>query len=543
MRGRPDFQSMQGWTPHDQIDQLRSKLSLKDRDRQAYYEASQRAIAKNENLVLALHAGNKEHRVALAESQNRDEEVIHKVFLERKTTRLAMLRNTAKKAIDLMDQKGCEEAKRYNAMQHQRSMCELRLRDLQTLLDSMELAGSKGPKDIEQEQVIRQLENRIDKMRIRINTAKNIRHTYEEILHYLKEESLVFPEKLDAMELAIRAQNKELAELRSIQQDAQLSKDAAKVDLQKQEQAHFEAKRMREQTLNEKKKQVEKQKEFAEKAEKRAQRATFHADDHAHDNQVSHLSITKSAEQIQTYEEAFRLIKEATVVFDINDIVWQFQTQDGTTRHLEKQCRDAEQLRAKLREDKGRVTAEFEQLKFSGEAGLSQNVLLLEQMGDHVKQEDERLSRAQARLERTQNALRQATTGIHNLMDKLSSVKISVKKFPVPSSKMEVRDHLDVCEQKLLLLMKQLQLKVGPPGAERDKNMASSGFQAFLEGGLRKDNVRITVEKEESDYEDTYEYESQEHEEALSRSDIKRLGDQLLDVHRPKKKKTKKSKN
>ncbi|XP_035684125.1 uncharacterized protein LOC118421067 [Branchiostoma floridae] len=70
MRSRPDFQSMQGWTPHDQIDQLRSKLSLKDRDRQAYYEASQRAIAKNENLVLALHAGNKDHRVALAESQN-----------------------------------------------------------------------------------------------------------------------------------------------------------------------------------------------------------------------------------------------------------------------------------------------------------------------------------------------------------------------------------------------------------------------------------------------------------------------------------------
>ncbi|XP_019643114.1 PREDICTED: uncharacterized protein LOC109484297 [Branchiostoma belcheri] len=128
-------------------------------------------------------------------------------------------------------------------------------------------------------------------------------------------------------------------------------------------------------------------------------------------------------------------------------------------------------------------------------------------------------------------------------MDKLSTVKISVKKFPVPLSKMEVRDQLDVCEQKLLLLMKQLQLKVGPPGAERDKKMASSGFQAFLEGGLRQDNLRITVEKEESDYEETYEYESQEHEEALSRSDIKRLGDQLLDVHRPKKKKTKKAKN
>ncbi|XP_066294716.1 outer dynein arm-docking complex subunit 3-like [Branchiostoma lanceolatum] len=543
MRSRPDFQSMQGWTAHDQIDQLKSKLSLKDRDRQAYYEASQRAIAKNESLVLALHAGNKEQRVALAESQNRDGEVINQVFQERKTTRLAMLRNTAKKAIDLMDQKGCEDAKRYNAMQHQRSMCEQRLRDLQTLLDSMELAGSKGPKDIDQEQVIRQLENRIDKMRIRINTAKNIRHTYEEILHYLKEESLVFPEKLDAMELAIRAQDKELAELRSIQQDAQLSREAAKSDLQKQEQAHFEAKRMREQTLNEKKKQVEKQKEFAEKAEKRAQRATFHADDHAHDNPVPGLSITKSAELIQTYEEAFRLIKEATVVFDINDIVWQFQTQDGTTRHLEKQSRDAEQLRAKLREEKNRFTAEFSELKYSGEAVLSQNALLLEQMGDHLKQEEGRSSGALTRLERTQSVLTQATIGIHNLMDKLNAVKISVKKFPVPVSKMEVRDHLDVCEQKLLLLMKQVQLKVGPPGAERDKKMASSGFQAFLEGGLRQDNLRITVEKEESEYEETYEYESQEHEEALSRSDIKRLGDELLDVHRPKKKKTKKSKN
>ncbi|CAH1271147.1 CCDC151 [Branchiostoma lanceolatum] len=543
MRSRPDFQSMQGWTAHDQIDQLKSKLSLKDRDRQAYYEASQRAIAKNESLVLALHAGNKEQRVALAESQNRDGEVINQVFQERKTTRLAMLRNTAKKAIDLMDQKGCEDAKRYNAMQHQRSMCEQRLRDLQTLLDSMELAGSKGPKDIDQEQVIRQLENRIDKMRIRINTAKNIRHTYEEILHYLKEESLVFPEKLDAMELAIRAQDKELAELRSIQQDAQLSREAAKSDLQKQEQAHFEAKRMREQTLNEKKKQVEKQKEFAEKAEKRAQRATFHADDHAHDNPVPGLSITKSAELIQTYEEAFRLIKEATVVFDINDIVWQFQTQDGTTRHLEKQSRDAEQLRAKLREEKNRFTAEFSELKYSGEAVLSQNALLLEQMGDHLKQEEGRFSGALTRLERTQRVLTQATIGIHNLMDKLNAVKISVKKFPVPVSKMEVRDHLDVCEQKLLLLMKQVQLKVGPPGVERDKKMASSGFQAFLEGGLRQDNLRITVEKEESEYEETYEYESQEHEEALSRSDIKRLGDELLDVHRPKKKKTKKSKN
>lgn len=45
--------------------------------------------------------------------------------------------------------------------------------------------------------------------------------------------------------------------------------------------------------------------------------------------------------------------------------------QDSTTTHLEQMKKDSEQQVAKLRDEKGRLTKEFEEMKYSGEAKTS----------------------------------------------------------------------------------------------------------------------------------------------------------------------------
>ena len=83
--------------------------------------------------------------------------------------------------------------------------------------------------DSEDAKRLRQLENRLDKAIIKCSEAHHIRKTYEIILQKLQEERLGFDNEIATLEKGIKQRRSDFKDLESMCNDAQLSRDMAKV--------------------------------------------------------------------------------------------------------------------------------------------------------------------------------------------------------------------------------------------------------------------------------------------------------------------------
>ena len=75
--------------------------------------------------------------------------------------------------------------------------------------------------------------------------------------------------------------------------------------------------------------------------------------------------------KISSYEEALAKIKDATGVSDIQEVVDRFLNQGETRRHLDQLKEENTRQLARLKEEKEKLQAQFEDMKYSGEAKMS----------------------------------------------------------------------------------------------------------------------------------------------------------------------------
>ena len=124
------------------------------------------------------------------------------------------------------------------------------------------------------------------------------------------------------------------------------------------------------------------------------------------------------------YEETMRLIKEATGVSDINEVIAKFQSQGDTHSHLTQLQKSNEARIEDLKAKKAKVFAEFEELKFTGEAKHSHSLRMLEEFETHLKDSQMRADEAKQKFEKASKILANAKSGIQHLADKLESVRL-----------------------------------------------------------------------------------------------------------------------
>lgn len=75
--------------------------------------------------------------------------------------------------------------------------------------------------------------------------------------------------------------------------------------------------------------------------------------------------------KISSYEEALGKIKDATGVSEIEEVVERFLNQGNTKKHLQQLKEENTGQLARLREEKEKLQAQFEDMKYSGEAKMS----------------------------------------------------------------------------------------------------------------------------------------------------------------------------
>lgn len=139
--------------------------------------------------------------------------------------------------------------------------------------------------------------------------------------------------------------------------------------------------------------------------------------------------------KLAEYEEIMRLIKEATGVSDISEVIAKFQSQGETHAQLSQLQKANEAKIAELKEKKKALQVENEEMKFTGQTKYAHSQRTVEEFEAHLKDAEATYSEAKQKYERVLKILLNAKAGVQHLSDKLDilkAVRFSIAYFPNP---------------------------------------------------------------------------------------------------------------
>jgi len=551
----------------EELRDLKLRFELLDGDRKAYYESSQMTIRKNKEEIAHLAAQNKELRSSITKLRKVEEEVTPKSPLDMT-------------AFEKFDHEVIDTQKRCDRLKCELEKKEKQLYELEdNYLDLKKISEGIKNKNNPKLKEISSLENRLDKALIKYNEAQSIKKMYEQIIKKLQEEQLTFDQQLAYYEKTLKIKKQDIVELEYMSRDANHAKEIAKAELVKFEQQVNEERKHREKELETKKEMVKQKLEFHEKNDRKVRQM----EDMRNDIQVvqdqsnkDHFDEAKE-KKLAEYEETMRLIKEATGVSDVNDVINKVQFQGETHTHLKSL---EEQNRARiqeLKEHRAAIMAEYDELKYSGESRHAASQRIIDEFQDHLKEAEEKCDEAKTKYEWVFNLLSNAKAGIQHLYEKLEGIKLTpegesketeggenktgttVKKEEKKEELLIVTDDniadvLNICNKKLQVLyesvkekekaiLESAQIASVQQNQQQPSTEPPANIITITQAGLPPFNTRVklrAVSFEEDNGDDNDDDNDDGGGEVLDRETIKKQFSQLVNTKMKQSKKSKK---
>ncbi|GMI36937.1 hypothetical protein TrRE_jg5505 [Triparma retinervis] len=364
-----------------QIEDLRERMRLLQQDRRANVDLLESNKSGNQEEVRYMREENKDLRVRLSqlqragdESQGENQELVHAqkevLRMRAEYDSLKSLSNKHKNQLDKLK----DEVK----------TCKLESR-------------RPNQEDNPMTRQIRMLENRLDKAMIKYNEAQSIKTTYEQIVKRLKEERVGFDNQLQALERTLQAKQRDYEELLFLSGDANHAKEVSQQELQRVKSAYDEETLRRETELRERHQVVQLRKTMYDRAMKReskrqeiieksimedgvdgegetalrASMSTGALDPGLLDAQRNADISAKAASnnKIDIFENAFRKIKEATGVSDVNEVIQKIESQEGTSANLLALTKENQARIENLAESREKMQKSVEEVKYSSSGG------------------------------------------------------------------------------------------------------------------------------------------------------------------------------
>merc|ERR1719324_2148445 len=209
-------------------------------------------------------------------------------------------------------------------------------------------------------------------------------------------------------------------------------------------QAVAEERRQREKELNERRAQARARQEMmtrAENREKMRQEIVLEAqgdlsvqDEHnlkkavVTNTMYSQLNQAKKEdeqEKINTYEEAFRKIRDATGVSDVSEVISKFLTQEETQKRLMEMTKESQLRIDSLQEEKQLAKHRVEEIKFSGNVA-SGTRRLVDDFETLLSEANFKCERNKAKYERIAKVLVNVKAGVQHLYERLETINVGV---------------------------------------------------------------------------------------------------------------------
>jgi len=310
-----------------QVEDLQMRMQILKNDRKSNMEVLEANKSANKEEIRRLREEGKEFRQKLAvlmKTAAIDDEKDEEKHVSREVARL-------RKAYDEIRLKSGRVTK---------SLDELRdsAKDLE--LDSQR----PHMEDNEYTRAIRALENKLDKAMIKYNEAQSIRKTYEQIVRRLKEERVGFDNQLAAIERTLGAKQRDYDELLLLAGDASHAKETALGEKDRVLAAYEEERKRREKELREKHQVVQLRKQMLERMRHREKMRADLLTNEGELNDTSmmttnaqkalQLEKVEARNKVDVFENAFRKIKEATGVSDVNEVIQKIVSQESSMENL-----------------------------------------------------------------------------------------------------------------------------------------------------------------------------------------------------------------
>ncbi|KAM6167654.1 outer dynein arm-docking complex subunit 3 isoform 1-T1 [Erethizon dorsatum] len=529
---------------HAQVVELQRKIQLLEGDRKTFYESSQWNIKKNQEAISQLREEIKALQGQLTDLLQGDEKVVRAITQEWKDEK-PYLKNRMAQALEYLDHQLSGKVKQLNALRHQVVLRQRRLDELQ-LQDSLrqlEMAEAQDS-NTEMAKTMRNLENRLEKARMKAEEAEYITGVYLQLKAYLQEEALTLGNQLDAMEAEVVKTKQEVQELHVVNQEALNARDIAKNQLQYLEEKVIRERKKRELYISDCKKRAEEKKLQNERMERKTQRdhLLLQSDDTIQDHQHAKEEELRRRWSMYQMEVTFSKVKDATGAAETHSVVRRFLAQGYTFTQLEALKKENEQTLVKLKEEKQRLHRELEDLKYSGEATRVSQQKLQAELQESLKTEEQRRTKAQEQLERTLRTLQVVKESLEHLACKLKVVTVEDSRFSGkvldPTAGNYLPNLLGLVEEKLLKLQAQLLSHDVP---EMLRHIASREFLVTLEGKLPRYNTRIPLPLASSKDKFFDEEESTEEDDVVNRASFKIRSQKLIESRSKKRGRSRRS--
>lgn len=422
----------------EQLDILRNKFDLLQGDRKAYFETYEATKKANEQLLRELREANKDLRKRLSnlQKEGRDAAVAEGT---------AGLGGTAAGAgagapSTALGKLEASLQQKRNAYDLLRSKTKERQKELQTLRDQfrdLELDSKKPTaEDSPLTRKIRQLENRLDKAMIKYNEAQSIGKTYEQIVKRLQEDRVGFDNQLVALERTVAAKEHDYSELLLLSSDAQHAKEVALAELERVKTAARQEKETRTKALREKQSLAQaraakdvllrtQQKQRADALQEIAGGDALKRSLAEHEQMSEKLAqeAVESRRKLELYEEAFRKIKEATGVSDVNEVIQKVVSQDQQQANLKQLTKENQAQIELLNKEIAVLKDRVDSVKYSGPSAKTGSRKMVDTVEEKLAAASQRLARGKDKYERLARILIGVKAGIDHLTEKLSSLR------------------------------------------------------------------------------------------------------------------------
>ncbi|XP_006863746.1 PREDICTED: uncharacterized coiled-coil domain-containing protein KIAA1984 homolog [Chrysochloris asiatica] len=513
----------------EQIQELKTITRLQEQCRSLQIQAVKEKTVQNKATLAFLRGSIRHGAQDWAQAQKNDQWTISKACGTDVAMRLAHCRSTIEVAREKLRKYVFDRVNVHNVLIHLVRQRGQKLESMQLELASLENQPETTKEEQRQLQIIRQLENNIEKTLIKITTSQNIHLVYVDLLDYLKKELAEYPTQLDKLQSLVVSYCSELSDMSVMSRDAMMITDEVKMNMSQAEASFIEERRARENRLTQQKKLIDKihTKETSEKYRRGRRDLDFPSSLMSTESLKVKRKETSKAD-IEYQENVTMMVdhvKSAVRCSHLWDIAGRFLAQRNTEENLQLQMDDCELRRKQLGILMKKLELEQAVLKFHQAPSSVSFASVEKKMMDLLREEEDRLHLALSNVTKSQKLLLTIQTGIDNLYIRLIGIPTPIgQRDMVPSNSLDVYNKLMYCERTLTFLMDRVE---GLTPSEEVITKVKDALEASML--KEKQNTKISFEDREEDVIETFQFADVDHSYVPSRAEIKKQGQRLIE--------------